>query len=82
MSRETPEMRALGELVDTLAQYLVDLRIRATVVEVEVLLGPRRMRFSREIPEGEHDLVAAAVQTLQDAADVIGSFIEPEDVPS
>lgn len=75
--RDPDDPRVLGELVESLARYLVDFRIRATAVEVEVLHGARRMRFCREVPEGEHDLVALAVLTLQDASDVIGSFIDP-----
>lgn len=66
--------RTLGELVDAMAPHLVDLRIRATGVEVEVLVGARRMRFHREIPEGDHDVTERAIETLEDADAAIAFF--------
>lgn len=58
----------LTQLIDAMAPYLVDIRIRATVVEVEVRCGELTMRLARPIPEGEHDLAGAALRLLQDAA--------------
>lgn len=66
--------RTLGELLDALAANLVDLRIRAGGVEVEVEIGARRLRVHRAIPEGDHDVAARAVEALEDAAAAIDAF--------
>jgi hypothetical protein len=64
----------LEQLIDALAPNLADLRIRATMVEVEITAGDRRVRLCREIPEGEHDLVGTAIQVLEDARSVVQVF--------
>lgn len=68
--------RPLEQLIDAMAPYLADLRIRATSVEAEVTCGDLRMRLAREIPEGDHDMAGAAVQVLLDAASLLN--VRPE----
>jgi hypothetical protein len=64
---------SLEQLIDALAAYLADLRIRANLIEAEISCGDLRLRLAREVPEGEHDLAGAAVTLLEDAATLLNT---------
>lgn len=71
---DRPEKRpGLEQLIDAMAMYLADIRIRATSVEVEMDVAGLRVRLARAIPEGDHDIAGAAVGVLLEAAAMLNA---------